>query len=189
MNQRSKLARLDGVSTSVNAYHRIGSRSPVLFLDFDGVLHPMPYFPDEMFCRLRLVEAVILSFPDLRVVISSDWRKSRSLIQLHEVFCREMWPQVIDVNPRWDAYRDLHGLTTYSRQWECEKWLVQNGLAPRTLSDKGPVAASWLAIDDMREWFEPDCPNLLWTNTKTGFTEDNAADLRARLTQMTLKKD
>ena len=184
MNKRSKRARLRGVTPSANAYHRIGSRSPVLFLDFDGVMHPMPYFPDEMFCRLRLVEEVTLSFPDLRVVISSDWRKSRSLIQLHEVFRREVWPQVIDVNPRWDAYRDLHGLTAYSRQWECEKWLVQNGLAP-----SGPVATPWLAIDDMREWFEPDCPNLLWTNTKTGFTEDDAADLRARLTQMTLKKD
>ncbi len=184
MNKRSKRARLRGVTPSANAYHRIGSRSPVLFLDFDGVMHPMPYFPDELFCRCQLVEQVILSFPELRVVISSDWRKSRSLIQLHEVFCREVLPQVIDVTPRWDAYRDLHGLTTFSRQWECEKWLVQNGLAP-----SGPAATPWVAVDDMREWFEPDCPNLLWTNPKTGFTDQDVADLRARLTQMTLKED
>lgn len=158
---------------------RMGPRSPVLFLDFDGVLHPMPHHHVNVFCQLPILEEVLLTFPEVRIVVSSSWRESYDLAMLREVFSPALQPQVIDVTPRWDVYRELHGLTTYSRQWECEKWLAQNGA----------VGAPWLAIDDMREWFEPDCPDLLWTNPKTGFTEDDVADLRARLTLLALKED
>lgn len=159
------------------------TNTPVLFLDFDGVLHPTPQRDADLFSQLPLIEAVLVDFPEVRVVVSSSWRETCDLPMLREVFRPALQPQVVGVTPRWDiyrdVYRDLHRHTTYSRQWECEKWLAQNGSA----------GAPWLAIDDVREWFEPDCPHLLWTRYQTGFTENDGADLRARLTALAMKGD
>lgn len=48
--------------------------NPVLFLDFDGVLHPEPSFSHETFSQLPLVEAVLRAFLSVDIVISSTWR-------------------------------------------------------------------------------------------------------------------
>jgi hypothetical protein len=41
-----------------------------------------------------------------------------------------------------------------------------------------PVGAHWIAIDDMPHWFKEDCPNLLVTDPKHGFTKENQEQLR-----------
>ena len=54
----------------------------IVFLDFDGVLHP-EFDPDDperpkqnsdLFCRLPLIEAVLREFSQVEIVISSAWR-------------------------------------------------------------------------------------------------------------------
>ena len=47
----------------------------ILFLDFDGVLHPEPCDEDgEPFCNLPALEAILRDFPAVEIVISSMWR-------------------------------------------------------------------------------------------------------------------
>lgn len=48
----------------------------LIFLDFDGVLHPLQ--PEvsqlERFCWLPTLEALVGSFPDVYIVVHSTWR-------------------------------------------------------------------------------------------------------------------
>lgn len=48
----------------------------LVFLDFDGVLHPLQ--PEllqlERFCWLPLLEALVADYPDVYVVVHSTWR-------------------------------------------------------------------------------------------------------------------
>jgi hypothetical protein len=54
----------------------------VVFLDFDGVLHPDPPSNElPLFCRAMLLEEWLVQHPDVCVVISSTWRLKRSLDQ------------------------------------------------------------------------------------------------------------
>ena len=52
-----------------------------LFLDFDGVLHSMSGYHDQPFCRLPLLEEVLVN-ADVDIVISSSWRFQYSLDEL-----------------------------------------------------------------------------------------------------------
>ena len=52
-----------------------------LFLDFDGVLHSMSGYRNEPFCRLPLLEEVLVN-ADVDIVISSSWRFQYSLDEL-----------------------------------------------------------------------------------------------------------
>jgi len=47
--------------------------NPVLFLDFDSVMHSEPSLSHEAFTQMPLVEAVLREFPTVEIVISSAW--------------------------------------------------------------------------------------------------------------------
>ncbi len=68
---------------------------PILFLDFDGVVHPLGEFAlDEngqlaknpaLFRWRPILETLLDPFPEVRIVVSSDWRRlfdDPSLVQL-----------------------------------------------------------------------------------------------------------
>ena len=44
-----------------------------------------------------------------------------------------------------------------------------------------PLDTPWLAIDDVSEWFLPDCANLLITRSEFGFQPKQASELREML--------
>ena len=54
--------------------------TPVLFLDFDGVLHPYDVYAvdanvrAERFCWLPLLTQTLAPHPAVRIVVTSDWR-------------------------------------------------------------------------------------------------------------------
>lgn len=62
--------------------------APVLFLDFDGVLHPEKaarldrrlgrIVGENMFCWLPLLETLLAPYPELRILVTSDWRRHLS---------------------------------------------------------------------------------------------------------------
>jgi hypothetical protein len=43
----------------------------------------------------------------------------------------------------------------------------------------------WLAIDDRQRWFRPECPDLLLTDSRTGFRTDDQDTLRQMLRERT----
>src|SRR5438128_5315956 len=71
----------------------------ILFLDFDGVLHR---FGDRIadYCRfLPRLEAVLRDYPDVKIVVSSDWRKHHTLEELKGFFSADIGKRVIGVTP------------------------------------------------------------------------------------------
>lgn len=50
----------------------------ILFLDFDGVLHPITGSTPFQIASVNALEVVISQFPDLNIVVSSSWREERS---------------------------------------------------------------------------------------------------------------
>lgn len=109
----------------------------VVFLDFDGVLHH--YFPksentdlqNSHFYYLKNFEDVINEFKkylDISIVISSAWRKQRSLEELKSLFSKEIQPYIIDKTPVIDDN---------NRELETNMWIEINDFN-----------GFWIAIDD-----------------------------------------
>jgi hypothetical protein len=73
----------------------------ILFLDFDGVLHPRHPRTDRSdeenlyFCYLPRVEKVLRDHPEVRIVVSSDWRLRRTLDELRACFSTDIRERVI----------------------------------------------------------------------------------------------
>ena len=55
----------------------------ILFLDFDGVLHPDGI---ALFSRLGLLEEYLLKMPEIEIVISSTWRETQGFDELKNYF-------------------------------------------------------------------------------------------------------
>jgi hypothetical protein len=144
----------------------------VLFLDFDGVLHPaVNYDASRLLCNLPMLEDVLRQFLDVEVVVSSTWREDRTLAQLQAFFSPDIAPRIIGVTPRWRAIQDDESFGTYVRQAEVEAWLREAGIPWQ----------QWVALDDQRHLFRPFCKSLVVTNPTTGLTPNDCALLTERL--------
>ncbi len=86
----------------------------ILFLDFDGVTHH--YFPvsdvseeeNTYFFFLKNIESVIRDFNsnlDIKIVISSSWRKRKTIEELKEYFSDDIKEKVISSTPIIDEYK------------------------------------------------------------------------------------
>lgn len=87
----------------------------VLFLDFDGVLHPFGPQAGEgvlgvravhgtgVFCWLTLLAEILKPHPDVEIVVHSSWRDVYSRQELADIL-EELGPRAVDVTPRADRY-------------------------------------------------------------------------------------
>src|ERR1035437_4587503 len=111
----------------------------ILFLDFDGVLHPQyedqPVPVDVAFCHLPRFEAVMRNFPAVQIVISSSWREQFSLDKLRSKFSADVSARIIGVTP---VFPSDHPRMVEQRESEIVAWLVA----------QGRIAEPWLALDD-----------------------------------------
>jgi hypothetical protein len=133
----------------------------ILFLDFDGVLHPDGV---ALFSKLRLFEEHVLRMPEVEIVISSTWREDHSLDELRSYFSVPLRDRIIGVTPSLEDGYDCGG-----RQREIEAFLDSAGCS----SDN----ASWVALDDMPLFFASHYPHLILTDSAQGFTESNGQAL------------
>ncbi len=137
----------------------------VVFLDFDGVTHP--WGESEDFRCLPVFEAVLRDYPEVRVVIASDWRTLFSLPKLTARFAEDLRARVVDVTPTIfpKEPNELYGL----REREARQWLARH-----------PEIDGWLAVDDAPgNW--PTRGRLVLTDFKRGFTDEDAGRMRRML--------
>jgi hypothetical protein len=147
----------------------------ILFLDFDGVLHPEPCYDQTMlFCRRSLLEDCLRDFPDVQIVITSTWRERHSFDALRALFATDIAARIIDVTPQWSDLLDLRSSMSYMRQVEVMGWLRQNG-EPWT---------QWVALDDKPWLFKPFLSNLVTCDGEVGLDEGVLQKLRSKLAQM-----
>jgi len=144
----------------------------ILFLDFDGVLHPQydgqAVPKDVAFCHLPRFEAVMRDFPQVDIVISSTWRTQFALEGLRAWFSPDIARRIIGVTPCLVAT----GLPVPpSREQEILQWMSMN---QRTNEP-------WVAVDDMEWEFKAHRSKLVPCKSFLGFDDLAAQLLRQRL--------
>ena len=125
----------------------------LIFLDFDGVLHPNGCNPSSYFSRAPLLEAVLRQSADFEVVISSSWRHRRPFDELVLLFSADVRKYVVGITPDSRYVEMPVRLGLYPRQAEIEVWLRENAQA----------TDNWVAIDDRPWLFKPFFPRLIKT--------------------------
>jgi hypothetical protein len=141
----------------------------ILFLDFDGVLHPAGGNPaGGQFLRRHLLEDLLRepAQAGVRIVISSTWREAFSLERLRQVFMPDLRERVIDVTPELPDHRGPH-----RRHHEIQCWLAAH-----------PEVTRWVAVDDNRAQFPPGLDmHAVFTDPRLGLTGPDIERLRALL--------
>jgi hypothetical protein len=128
------------------------SRSAI-FLDIDGVLHPVSSKDEEQFSRLPLLADMLLDIPEWDVVISSDWRIGYSLDEL-KVFMPLIEDRITSKTPVLDIKRRV-------REHEIKGWLAMHVEYER-----------FMVLDDNSNQFSKDFrSHLVETDPCVGLTD------------------
>ncbi len=162
----------------------------ILFLDYDGVLHPdevytrngRPYLAVEgkLFMWAHVVEDALADFPDIRIVISSSWARFLGFKRAKNALPRALAARVIGAT--WHSHMkfpdDGPPLQYPETMWDqmtryeqIERWAKRAGIT------------DWIAIDDNDEgWPEALRHHLIHTVSNLGLGHEKAArELRSIL--------
>lgn len=143
----------------------------LLFIDFDGVLHPINQ--TDPFSLAGALARVLDDFPSVEIVISSAWRKTHSLDQMRAFFPTALRSRIIGVTPVFRIGDADTSAVPGARFHEICKYLTETGNQHRR----------WLAIDDDPEYFPPGCANLLLCDGRIGFSAREELVLREVITK------
>ena len=124
----------------------------LLFLDFDGVLHPTSARGPGLLSKAPLLE--VINDEDCRIILSTSWRFQYSLEELCAKLPEPVSLKVIGMTGA--AYIGKH-----PRYYEIISYVSQ--------LDRKPV--QWRALDDAYWEFPVGCPELIRCNPNTGITE------------------
>jgi len=146
----------------------------ILFLDFDGVLHPDPcQQPDRLFENAPRLAHLLDGHPDVGIVLSTSWRTVCSEHELLDPLPASLRQRVLGLTPRCGDFTPEPALAPYRRHAECEHWLRVHGMS----------GSHWLALDDRPDWFAPYCENLVECDSRIGLDERTCRLLDGRLAQ------
>lgn len=148
---------------------------PILFLDFDGVLHPEHCHQSKHFCCLPILEDALRQVPKCRVVITSTWRLEKPFEALRQRFSSDVTAMIEGDTPRYCDLTDVpSALVAYQREAECRAWLWANAVQH----------LRWVALDDRSWLYRPFCESLIVVDGATGLTGSTGNQLAARLQQL-----
>jgi hypothetical protein len=134
----------------------------VLFLDFDGVLHPTTH-GSALLSQLPLLESA-LEGRDYSMVISSSWRFHMEMEDLKKHFSSSVQNKIGGVTG--DAY-----IGAYARFHEINAYAMQNGIT------------NWRTLDDSYWEFPQGCSQLIRCNPNSGLTQREVKTLIKWLSQ------
>jgi hypothetical protein len=160
----------------------IGEAKMILFLDFDGVLHPEPAPTRHYLCRLPMLEEILMDYPKVEIVISSAWRLDwtaewEQIAGMKNHFSLALRDRVVGVTPDHrltSTSQAPGGLADFLREWECMDWMGTHR----------PAGTPYLMLDDRPWLFRANNPHLMIVDCDDGFLPDNEAELRSRLASM-----
>lgn len=137
------------------------NRSPkfLVFLDFDGVLHPLKAVDHERF-RPDAIHSVnrILDELEANIVLSTAWRMDFGI----ERFGAWFKNRIIDSTP-------VHELDLKSENPRFREVMD-------FVKDRGWLHVPWIAIDDKRSHYPVSAPAYI-TDPKTGITSNDADNI------------
>ena len=146
-------------------------KNKILFLDFDGVLHPDRYSlsshdPDrvfrnnEIFSQAPVLAGLMADFP-CQIVISSSWRFSYNLDEMKDKLPKVISKNVIGVTG--DAY-----IGPYPRFNEIQEYLLS----------RNKSLYGWRALDDSKIEFPNGCTDLILCDPNTGLASKQIQELK-----------
>ena len=133
----------------------------LLFLDFDGVLHPTHFAGEDPFNRVTLLEEALVD-ANLGIVISSSWRFTHSIEKLQKILPKTISSLVV-------GSTGVPVIGKHPRFHEIMAYLHSYG------------QADWRALDDSYWEFPSPCPQLIRCNSNTGIGSKELAILSAWL--------
>ena len=136
----------------------------LLFLDFDGVVHPRSGSPFDVSC-IGHIERALTAYPETRIVITSSWREHYPVEQLKKLLGAELGNRVAGVTP---SIRGTY--TKYVRHEEVLQYLKDTDISD----------CMWIALDDSPEFY-PDTAPVIWVDGVHGVTEHEVVQLQAAL--------
>lgn len=139
----------------------------IIFLDFDGVLHPAPNNGSSDFSLLPKFEDWLREHQNAMVVISSSWREIMGMDVLKAIFSTDLQDRIIDKCP----VVEFIGQQAYWRYLEILQWIQNNN-----------YSGKWLAIDDMASAFPKDFKKLVACKSNIGIDESVLAELTNKVT-------
>jgi len=129
----------------------------LLFLDFDGVLHPTHFAGENPFNRVHLLEESLTS-SDLGIVISSSWRFTHSIEKLQKILPSSISNLIVGTT-------GAPIVGAYPRFKEIQAYLQHSNVL------------DWRALDDSYWEFPTPCPELIRCNPNTGISEKQIQEL------------
>jgi hypothetical protein len=142
----------------------------ILFLDFDGVLHPAhdgePTPAEEVFCNLPRFESVMRDYQQVEIVISSMWRYQFSLAELCARFSPDIASRIIGATLLYERIEGKY--LSARREGELLDWLAA----------AGRLYEPWVALDDADWQFIKYRERLVECIWYIGF--DSVAETRLR---------
>ena len=141
------------------------SHAMLLFLDFDGVLHPAFCKARDYFCHMPLFAAAMREHPEVSIVISSTWRCIYPLDELRKAFPADIAARVIGMTPEADGQMRHVEITQY-------------------LEQHAPPGAPWVALDDNHFSFPDHCANLVACDGNVGLSAEAIEKLRGLIRQL-----
>jgi hypothetical protein len=138
----------------------------LIFLDFDGVLHPVTADTDKFFCQAGLLIEAIGGFEQkVQIVISSGYRNLHPLAEIKASLPKPLGDLIVGVTPvcsgRHQRFREI---AAYLKQY-----------APKV---------EWRALDDDALGFPKKCSQLILCDRYVGLDQWNAGRLRRWLKEV-----
>lgn len=149
----------------------------IIFLDFDGVLHPDAAFlvkgrptlkaEGELFMWAPLLVDVLANFPEAQIVLSTSWARELSFNRARRWLPEELRSRVI--GSTWHSAMSFkrEGFRSLATSWdEATRYQQIKRYAGRA------GLTYWVAIDDQPEgWGADDLGKLVHTNSETGLSD------------------
>ena len=146
------------------------NQTPILlFLDFDGVLHPLHSPVDKQLEKIFFFESTIRQYPNINIVISSSWRHNYTMDELLAYFAVDIQRRIID------STRHVEVSKAKNRYDEILDYLKHTN----------QLQSLWIAIDDSKKEFPENLSNVVFCKPNVGFNEESANALKEIIKHMT----
>jgi len=144
----------------------------ILFLDFDGVIHPDTVFltprgpllrgSGELFMWASILDDELASYPDVKIVLSTSWVRKLGFSRAKKRLPKGLQDRII--GSTWHS--------SMSKVWADQIWWDQASRHEQILRYVARAKiTNWIALDDDSEgWASSDLGRLLKTDPSQGLT-------------------
>lgn len=170
----------------------------ILFLDFDGVLHPDAVYLEKrrpvlradgsLFMWAPLLTEVLAEFQEVQIVLSTSWAREFGYSR-----ARKFLPEALrqrTIGATWHSAMKWHSEGMYSRYTRTWWDNVSRYEQIKRWAERA-ACEDWLAIDDKPTgWADMDSTNLILTDSTRGLSDQEVIrKLVERLQNLTADRD